>query len=712
MKRRVFPTPNSNLEFSFMPDIMKNSYRRDILEKHIDDSDLFRIFGTLHNYIYANDGSSTQQVFEEILKVIFAKLEDEAYSDGKYKFFIFDSEYEKAEAGESCEFRRRIEELFDRAKSRYSDVLEKNDRLKLSNMSLAFTVKHFQDYEFKGAEKDIKGAAFQKFVSNNLRRERGQFFTPDPVVNFMVRITKPSSKTKFLDPACGTGGFLYSVIKYVCNNELKNKKSDSSSRQFYSNINGIEINQSVARVAKLRLLLEGLSSNGVLCVNSLSNWKELSEIARKNNFPNDDLKSKYDLILTNPPFGSQGKITDKSFLIRFDLAHRWTKVYNGWNKEQSLQNGQSPEILFLERCIDLLNNEGVLGIVLPNGMFENPSFGYIREHIRKRAKILAVIALPPGTFIPHGTGVKASLLFIQRLNEKKLQMAIKNDYSIFFSIVSKIGYEGNKNGSVIYKRNPDGEIVKDGKGKPIIDEDLSEIEENFELFIKGRFIENENTFCIKNSDVEDRFDANYYKPEYRFLKEKLLKAEAVRLIDVVDIVSQKSQQLRKGNNKIRYVELSDVNSIYGELISYEEMYAYEAPSRASYELKEGYLITAVAGNSTGTKSHASALVIKDFNGCICTNGFRVLRPRNINPFYLLSFLKSDCFLRQMYQKRTGAAIPAVSEDDLKNILVPLLPTKEQERIAKKIKDSFELRLRSRNLIDGVSKIFDSELLST
>lgn len=712
MKRRVFPTPKSNLEFSFMPEIMKNSYQRDILEKHIDESDLFRIFGALHNHIYANDGLSTQQVFDEILKIIFAKIEDETYSGGKYKFFISDHEYDQVQAGESCEFRRRIEELFDRTKSRYSDVFENSDRLKLSNISLAFTVKHFQNYEFKGAEKDIKGAAFQKFVSNNLRRERGQFFTPDPVVNFMTRITKPSSKTKFLDPACGTGSFLYSVIKYVRNNESKNKESDLSSTQFYSNMNGIEINHSVARVAKLRLLLEGFNSSGVLCGNSLLNWKELSEIARKNDFGNYDLKGTYDLILTNPPFGSQGKITDKSFLIRFDLAHRWTKVYDAWNKEVSLQNGQSPEILFLERCIDLLNDEGVLGIVLPNGVFENPSFGYIREYIRKRAKILAVIALPPETFIPHGTGVKASLLFIQRLDEKKLQMAIKNDYNIFFSIFSKIGYEGNKNGSMIYKRNPDGEIVKDSKGKPVIDEDLSGIERDLQLFMKGKFIKNENTFCIKHSEVEDRLDANYYKPEYRLLKEKLVKTEAVRLTDVVDIISQKSQQLRRGNNKIRYVELSDVNPLYGELISYKEMYAYEAPSRASYELKEGYLITAVAGNSTGTKSHASALVTKDFSGCICTNGFRVLRPRNINPFYFLSFLKSDCFLRQMYQKRTGAAIPAVSEDDLKNMLVPLPSTKEQEKIAKKIKDSFELRLRSRKLIDGVSKIFDSELLST
>lgn len=710
MKKKVFPTPSSNLDFPSVSEVIENVYSRNTSDNHIDDTDLFKTFGTVHNYIYANDGLSTQQAFDEVLKVIFMKIEDEMHSYRKYNFFITEDEYYKISSGENTKFEKRIKVIFDKVKARYSDIFVKSDKIKLSNTSLAFTVKHFQNYQFKDAERDIKGAAFQKLVSNNLKGERGQFFTPDPVINFMVRITKPEVKTKFLDPACGTGGFLYSVIKFVRNNRTNKKGKIEISRQPFGHIKGMEINQSVARVAKLKLLLENFTSNAVLCVNSLLSWEELSKTAEKNSFGAYDFRNKYDLILTNPPFGSQGKITDGSFLNRFNLAYKWGKNIEGWNKKDILQDGQSPEILFLERCIDLLNNKGVLGIVLPNGIFENSSLSYIREYVRKHVKILAVISLPQETFMPHGTGVKASLLFVQKLSQKDLHKEIKNNYKIFFSTITKIGYKGNKNGTVIYKKDFKGGLIRDSEGKQVIDEDLSEIEACFKLFAEGKNVEKDNTFVVNYNDIEDRLDANYYKLEYKHLRRKLLISKAVRLKDVVEIVSQKSQQLKNPDVKIRYVELSDVNPFYSELISYKEIYAYEAPTRASYEIKEGWLITAVAGNSTGTRSHASALVTKEFDGCVCTNGFRVLIPKNINPFYLLSFLKSDLFLKQMYQKRTGAAIPAVSDEDLKNILVSLPPINEQKRIAKKIKESFKLRLQSRRLINNVSETFNSKLL--
>jgi len=129
---------------------------------------------------------------------------------------------------------------------------------------------------------------------------------------------------------------------------------------------------------------------------------------------------------------------------------------------------------------------------------------------------------------------------------------------------------------------------------------------------------------------------------------------------------------------------------------------HEAPSRASYEIEEGDIITAVAGNSVGTKNHATAIVSQDFSGAICTNGFRVLKVKNINPHYLFAVLRSDIFLSQMFRLRTGAAIPSVSDEDLKNVLIPIPPEIEQQKIEKTIREGLELREKSRRLLDGLS----------
>ncbi|MEK6947139.1 MAG: restriction endonuclease subunit S, partial [Nanoarchaeota archaeon] len=189
---------------------------------------------------------------------------------------------------------------------------------------------------------------------------------------------------------------------------------------------------------------------------------------------------------------------------------------------------------------------------------------------------------------------------------------------------------------------------------------------------------------------------------YRNTRLLLSKKGAKRIGDIVEIQNKKSQKLKNPEVIIRYVELSDASPLNGELVSYSEMLVHEAPSRASYDIEDGDIITAVAGNSVGTKNHATAIVSKEFSGCICTNGFRGLKAKKINPYYLFAVLRSDIFLSQMFQLRTGAAIPSVSDEDLKNILIPIPTEAEQKRIEKTIKESMELREKSRQMLDELS----------
>src|SRR3989344_3207828 len=669
---------------------------------------LFKIFGDIHNHIYANDGLSSQEAFAEVLKLLFVKVEDERGEEKKSKFYISPNEQEDISNGQNNSFRPRIVELFDKAKKDYADVFDKSEKINLKTATLAFVVGKLQNLNLSKSDRDVKGTAFQKFVYSHQRGERGQFFTPDAIIRLCVDFLAPQKNEKVLDPACGTGGFLVEAMKYVWKNNFSNIKNiDERKRKELEyaekNLFGIEINPLVAKIAKMRMILEDDGYSGIVNTNSLSNIQAVEKEFSKATYLKE-IKGTFDIILTNPPFGSQGKVNSESVLRDFSLGYKWAKNHSEkLIVTNQLQNGQVPEILFIERCLELLKDGGRLAIVLPNGDFENSSLDYVREFIKSKAKILGVVALPPETFIPHGTGVKASLLFCQKLSSVELENQKKKDYSIFFAKIVKVGYEGNKNGSVIYKKDSQGKIIENEAGEPIVDEDIPEIISAYFQFRENKKVEtNNNIFTLKYSELNNRFDVEYYNPDYRKVRALLSKGGAKKLGDLVDVLTKKSKRLKNPEVIIRYVELSDASPLNGELVSYSEMQVHEAPSRASYEIEEGDIITAVAGNSVGTKNHATAIVSRDFSGAICTNGFRVLKVKNINPHYLFAVLRSDTFLSQMFRLRTGAAIPSVSDEDLKNVLIPIPPEVEQEKIEKIIKESLELREKSRQLLDGIS----------
>ncbi|WDN87947.1 type I restriction enzyme M protein [Desulfosarcina sp. BuS5] len=378
----------------------------------------------------------------------------------------------------------------------------------------------------------------------------------------------------------------------------------------------------------------------------------------------------------------------------YDLGHKWNKYKDGYSKSNKILKGQVPDVLFIEQCLNLLKPGGRMGIVLPNGFFENPSMDYVREYIKKRAFITGIVLLPHETFIPYGTGVKVSLLFLQ----KKNGMAINNN-QVFFSKINKLGYVGNKNGTPIYKKDKQGNIIINN-GKKIIDEDFTKSINDYKKFIKSFYIKTEKSFSIEASKLNNRLDYNYYLPEHRELIENLRKLKAVKLGEIVTIVREKSPLLKQ-NTIVEYVELSDIYTKTFEIINSTTLLTTELPSRASYEIKTGDIITAVAGNSIGSRKHATAYVTEEYNSAICTNGFRILRNVKINHYYLLYYLQSDLFLKQILMYRTGAAIPAISDKDFFNILVYLPPQKEMDDIILRMEKSFKLRNEAKRILSKI-----------
>lgn len=457
--------------------------------------ELRSIFETCHNYIYANEGLLKEKVFNEVLKLIFIKMVDEKRISAKCEFGITTEEEEEIKEGKSSVFTERIMKLFEEVKSRYSDVFEQNERINLKPITLAFVVSQLQEYSLIETKADVKGTAFQTFVYAHQRGERGEFFTPHPIVELAVEMFDPKDDEKFIDPACGSAGFLVSGMNYVKEKFIKERpdkktKANEFLKEYaHAHIAGIDVNPDLSKVAKMHMILYDDGHTGIFSTNSLLPFDELITVSEKAGVPRSlrPYQNSFDILMTNPPFGSKGKVTDKRILKQFELGYKWKqdKTTGRWIKTDVLQNGQVPDILFIERCLQLLKDGGRMAIVLPDGNLNNSSLGYVREFIQQKARILAVVSMPVGTFMHAGVNPKTSVLFLQKLNEKELNKLKKANYPIFMAVVEKIGYDLNsKTPKVMCKKDERGEIIKDEDGEPIIDTDIPNIMKAFNDFKK------------------------------------------------------------------------------------------------------------------------------------------------------------------------------------------------------------------------------------
>ncbi|GAG96269.1 unnamed protein product, partial [marine sediment metagenome] len=262
--------------------------------------------------------------------------------------------------------------------------------------------------------------------------------------------------SKILDPACGHGGFLFETKDLLwskIDNEQKKVK-------IISNLHGIDKDLFLARICKLYLEILSSGKSNVFCEDSLDpiNYRDQAKKIIKNNY--------FDSILTNPPFGAKIPINNKELLNEYEFGHIWKNIDGNWQKQEKIVKQQPPQILFIERCVQLLKNGGKLGIVLPEGIFGNPSDRYIWDFLKSNGKILGIVSLDQNTFQPY-TCNKTSILFFQKLKD------IPDDYKIDFAIINNVGHD--KDGKTQYVLNKDGTKKLDKDKNPIINDDLIEL---------------------------------------------------------------------------------------------------------------------------------------------------------------------------------------------------------------------------------------------
>ena len=560
---------------------------------------LTAIFDECHNYIYANEGLLKDKIFHEMVKLLFIKLYDEQnVTKDSLQFGITSSEYRNILANRPSSFEVRINKLFDTVRNKYPSLFS-DDSLKLKPLTLAYIVGRIQYVSLTQTPADVKGEAFQTFVYRHQRGDRGEFFTPYPIVRLSVEMIDPKPNERVIDPACGSGGFLIQTVSYICRNNPNIDKIHYVRRQ----ICGIEFNPDVALSATVRLVFEGGIGTEIICANAL--------------LENEQFNNTFDIVLTNPPFGSKGKIEDRKILKNYLLARKWNKTKNDdWEATRNVLTGQTPEILFIEKCLKLLRPGGRMSIVLPDGLLQNITNSHIRFWIRSQAKVLGVVSIPQEAFVPYGTGIKTSLLFLQKLPS--------DSEKVFMAQIQKIGYDVKR--QPVYKKTHDGKLVRGKSGLPVIDTDIDEIISEYNRFKNiGYEIKQERIFTVPEKLLNTRLDVEHYRPEDINLIKMLQTKGAKPLGELADILKETDDFRLASNGEIRYIAISDVDARTMQVVSYQIIKPHEAPSRATYRVRTGDIITAVSGASTGTQRHATALITEDEDGAICSNGFAVLR---------------------------------------------------------------------------------------
>jgi type I restriction enzyme M protein len=647
-------------EESFLPADLPNRQELRIVQN------LSAIFEECHNYIYANEGLLKDKIFHEIVKLLFIKLYDEENNtNGNLQFGITSSEYRSILAGQHNTFEVRIKKLFDTVRNKYPHLFM-DDLIKLKPLTLAYIVGRLQYVNLVNTPTDVKGEAFQTFVYRHQRGDRGEFFTPYPIVKLAVEMIDPKPNERVVDPACGSGGFLIQTIRHICQN------NPDIDRKFYvrKQICGIEFNPDVALSATVRVVFEGGAGTEIICANAL--------------LENEQLDNAFDVVLTNPPFGSKGKIEDRKILKNYLLARKWNKTPKGeWEVTRNVVTGQTPEILFIEKCLKLLRPGGRMAIVLPDGLLQNITSSYIRFWIRSQSKVLGVVSIPQEAFVPYGTGIKTSLLLLQKLPS--------DSKTIFMAQIQKIGYDVK--GQPVYKKTHNGNLVMGKSGLPIIDTDIDEIVSEYNKFKNsGHDINQERIYTVPEKSLNTRLDVEHYKPEDMKLLEMLQARGAKPLGELADILKETDNFRLAPDIEIRYIAISDVDAHTMQVVSYQVIKPHEAPSRATYRVRNGDIITAVSGASTGTYRHATALITEDEDGAICSNGFAVLRNiHDVEPLFLLAYMRTEYFLRQVRRLITGHAIPAISVEDLSKVLVLVPPKEIQKHISDEIEKVLSMR---------------------
>lgn len=450
----------------------------------IDDVQTFKnVLKSCHNEIRNNEGADPTVAFDEMSKVLFCKLyeEKEHPTTSRFRSALFDDSLARLNVNV-------VQAIFEETKAdaRYTGLFNPGDRINLQDRTIRKIVALFEDYDLSLTAFDVKGEAFEYFLSDTFTGGLGEYFTPRNIVEFMVEAIDPKIGDRIVDPFCGTGGFLIYAFEVVSDKIRLQEFSEDEKAHWRLQLSdrslfGTDWKERTSQACKMNMMVHGDGSAGIFKHDGFVDIAGVIE------------EGQYNICLTNPPFGATEN--DHNILGKHDLG--------------SGRRSQDREILAIERSIRLVKPGGRVGIVVPDGILNNRSKRYVRDFIKQKAWIRGVVSLAEETFEGYGAGAKTSILFLER----KAEPVDDRQEPVFMAVAGNTGYAPN--------------------GGPIPGNELPDILLNWHAFTKGarNFQDGPDSWVVEK--IGDRLDAEFYwrpkgRTEYRPLSD--VQDDVVRLL--------------------------------------------------------------------------------------------------------------------------------------------------------------------------------------
>lgn len=443
----------------------------------VSRDDLIKTIRKCHQTLWGGGRLSPPMAFGELTKLIFLKTRDEKKSRKRgapYDFQIKTNETPQRLAW-------RIKELYAVERETEPDVF--NDDIKIDDTTLRNVVLHLESVNLTATDLDTKGVAFEQFMDGFFKGDFGQYFTPRNIIAFAIQMLDIKADDTVMDPACGSGGFLLHALDHV-RKQASEYHAEGSGEHFNywhsfaeKRLFGIEINEEIARVAKMNMIVHDDGHTNIIGNDAL---EPLFDIALKSpafasivgmntqSGKRDESKG-FDKIPTNPPFGAVIKDELHSYLPSYELSRY---IGKGSKDEDDPEDASADptagkksikqrasvktEIIYCERIWQLLKPGGKAAVVLPDGLLTNASLQGVRNWLLERFKVLAVVSLPQFAFAHFGAGVKSSVVFLEK---RVPNVPASDDEAIFMAMAENIGYDAT--GRTTYQV----EVLKEEQGQ-------------------------------------------------------------------------------------------------------------------------------------------------------------------------------------------------------------------------------------------------------
>jgi type I restriction enzyme M protein len=677
--------------------------RRDL----VPPSNIRAVFRDIRNHLAQLTQGTTRDeaVAKEIINILFCKLYDELNTEPD-EAVSFRTGIDE----DPVDTKTRILEIFnDKVKAEYADVFDEHDTITLDAPSVSYVVGELQNYCITKATRDAIGDAFEVFIGPALRGAEGQFFTPRNAVHMLMEMIDITPGDSIIDPACGSGGFLIGALEIVWKkleaegkrkawsaSQLEQKKIRVASQCF----RGIDKDSFLAKVTKAYMAIMGEGRGGVFSFNSLMPYEKWDPVHRQSIKPGT-----FQVVVANPPFGKNLKVDNKETLIQFDLGHKWRDGNDGTDGElekSDVRDDQVPQLLFLERCLQLAKDGGSIGIVLPESILGNPSYSYVIAFLLTRTTIRAVVTMPESLFKTSGKGgthTKVCVLLLRKGQPPQ------QPYNIFMADAKWCGHDSRGNPTIRKSHN--------GGPSELLD-DIPVIGQRFRTMNRrGSDQWDHLGFFIKSDEIKNNiFVPKYYNPELEHYLSSLSKThELIRIGDLVEAraVSMSTGvepgKMAYGTGRIPFIRSSDISgweiradfkhgvskSIYGE-------YASGSDARAGDILmvRDGtYLIGTCAMVTESDlpmlfQSHIYKLRVED--------------PKVINPWLLFACLNTSVVKRQIRAKQfTQDIIDTLGRRVLELRIAVPKSDKERKRVIEETRHIIETRVALRNRATVLTK---------